>query len=226
MFRGIILFRADWIILWQMVGLCFHPWGRQLQMYWSTLHRKVNSGLHCPRNWEKHIDSINCSILLVSLHIGAQVRLIRQHLAMAWLCSGHNSPLLTSILHQLLHWPYGTPKGWVSLADPFLGLQLMNQVMDGNQRVVLIGVILPLVCHHGSNWHLLFFNLQQAHNRGIFQDIRQGRQLFNLLYIHGGYTKSPLIQFWVHEVPSPGAVYAKNTWGLWAGHNRCFCLSC
>lgn len=205
MFRGIILFQCRLDYSMTNGRIVLPPLGQTTRDVLGNPPQESKQwpALNCPRNWEKHIDSINCSILLVSLRIVAQVCLIQQHLAMAWLHSGRNSPLLTSPLHQLLHWPYGTPKGWASLPDPFLALQLMNQVKDGNQRIS-IGVILPLVCHHGSNGHLLFFNLQQAHNRGIFQEVRQGRQLFNLLYIHGGYTKTHWYNFGSLKYPFLG----------------------
>ena len=95
-----------------------------------------------------------------------------------------------------------------------------NQFMDTNQAVS-VGVIWPLVHHHDSNWHmLLFFNPQQAHNDRIFQEVRKGRQLFNLLCIHGDDTKSPSVPIWVLEVPSPEVVYAKDTQGLWVSNSR------
>jgi len=48
---------------------------------------------------------------------------------------------------------------WLNLADHPLAPQLMSQILDGNQGL-LVGVILPMVDCHGSNWHLLFFDTQ------------------------------------------------------------------
>jgi len=31
---------------WQMVGLCFHPWGNRFQLYWIPLQVKANCGLY------------------------------------------------------------------------------------------------------------------------------------------------------------------------------------
>lgn len=33
---------AAWISPWQMVGLCFHPWGRRFQVYCTPLQVKAN----------------------------------------------------------------------------------------------------------------------------------------------------------------------------------------
>ncbi|KAK4810847.1 hypothetical protein QYF61_008819 [Mycteria americana] len=49
----------------------------------------------------------------------------------------------------------------------------MNRFMDGNQGVS-VGVILPPVHRCGSNWHLLFFDPQQPHNRRVLRETRQG----------------------------------------------------
>ncbi|KAK4816020.1 hypothetical protein QYF61_011010 [Mycteria americana] len=95
--------------------------------------------------------------------------------------------------------------------------KLMNQLMDGSQGVS-VGAIIPPVHRPGSSWHLLFFSLQQSHNKGIFKEARQGRQLLDLLCVHSGYTKSSSVHLWVFEVPSPEVAYAKDTRGLWAGH--------
>ncbi|KAK4810652.1 hypothetical protein QYF61_007389 [Mycteria americana] len=48
-----------------------------------------------------------------------------------------------------------------------------NQLMDGNQGVS-VGAILPPVHRCGSNWHLLFFDPQQPHNRRVLRETRQG----------------------------------------------------
>ena len=94
----------------------------------------------------------------------------------------------------------------------------MNQLMNGGQRV-LVCVILPPVHRPGSSWHLLFFNSQQSHNKSIFWEARQCRELFDLLCVHSGHTKHPSVPLWVLEVPSPEIIYAQNTGGFWAGHD-------
>ena len=90
--------------------------------------------------------------------------------------------------------------------------------MNGNQGVS-VGAILPPVHRGGSDWHLLVFDLQQPHNRGVLRETRQGGQLFNSLHLQGSYTKSPPVPFWVLEIPSPEVVYAKDARSLWASHN-------
>ncbi|CAN0148625.1 unnamed protein product, partial [Bubo scandiacus] len=37
---------AVWTSLWQMVELCFHPWGNRFQVYWIPLQVNTNCGLH------------------------------------------------------------------------------------------------------------------------------------------------------------------------------------
>ncbi|KAK4807047.1 hypothetical protein QYF61_018388 [Mycteria americana] len=49
----------------------------------------------------------------------------------------------------------------------------MNQLVDGSHGVS-VSPILPPVHLPGSSRHLLFFNSQQAHNGGIFQEARKG----------------------------------------------------
>lgn len=72
----------------------------------------------------------------------------------------------------------------MSLTDHSLTLQLLDQLMAGDQGV-LIGVI-PLPVHsHGCDWHSLFFKPQQPHHR----EIREARHLFNLLQTQS-YTKN------------------------------------
>ncbi|KAK4805324.1 hypothetical protein QYF61_018187 [Mycteria americana] len=48
----------------------------------------------------------------------------------------------------------------------FIQATSTNQLMDGNQGVS-VGAILPPVHRCGSNWHLLFFDPQQPHNRRV-----------------------------------------------------------
>ncbi|KAK4807027.1 hypothetical protein QYF61_000356 [Mycteria americana] len=66
----------------------------------------------------------------------------------------------------------------------------MNQLMDENQGVS-VGTMLPPVRCCPSNWHLLFFDPQQPHNRRVLRETGQGGQLFNFLRLQGSYTKSP-----------------------------------
>jgi len=42
--------------------------------------------------------------------------------------------------------------------------------------------------------------------------------MLDLLSVHSGHTKRPLVPLWLLEVPSPEVIYAKNTRGLWASH--------
>lgn len=111
-----------------------------------------------------------------------------------WLHSHRDSPLLTFTLHQILHSPGGTIKEWASLAG-HLAFQLTNQLMAGNQGV-LVGPTLSLVRCHGSRRHPFFFNMHQP-NRSILQEAGQGRQLFNVFYMHIGYTKGTPVPFWI-----------------------------
>lgn len=92
----------------------------------------------------------------------------------------------------------------------------MNQLMDGKQWV-LNGVVLQPVHHHGGTWNILLLDTQQPHSRRIIWKARQGKQLFNTLYIHCGYTKGPLVPFWVLEVSSSEVVYTKDAQSVWAG---------
>ncbi|KAK4807039.1 LOW QUALITY PROTEIN: hypothetical protein QYF61_018380 [Mycteria americana] len=55
----------------------------------------------------------------------------------------------------------------------WLGKTSMNQLVDGSHGVS-VSPILPPVHLPGSSRHLLFFNSQQAHNGGIFQEARKG----------------------------------------------------
>lgn len=192
-------------------GIVLPPLGQGVQGLSKTTPRKSKEwlALSCQRNLEKHTGSINCSIQIGRLPIRSLACVVQQHLAMAWLQGGHNSLPLTSASTRIFYWPYGTTKGWASPADHF-GTPANEWSHDKNQKV-LDSVTLPLVHHGGGNWHLLFFNSQHGRNRGIFQEVREDRQLFNLLYTLGGYTKHSLIT-WIFEVLFPAVVYARDTW--------------
>lgn len=56
-------------------------------------------------------------------------------------------------------------------------------------RGVSVDVILPLVIRPGSNWHMLYFNSQQYHNKGVFQEVTQDRWLFVILCSQQLYQK-------------------------------------
>ncbi|KAK4819785.1 hypothetical protein QYF61_011385 [Mycteria americana] len=89
---------------------------------------------------------------------------------------------LSSLIHLLvvLMFLSGPTLGYLEYSRPrilcipdskTLGVDLesplsTNQLMDGNQGVS-VGAILPPVNCCGSDWHLLFFDPQQPHNRRV-----------------------------------------------------------
>lgn len=92
-------------------------------------------------------------------------------------------------------------------------------------------VILLLVQHCGSNWHLLNFIPRlnfiphQPHLRRLLQGIRQEGQQFISLHLQGSYSKDALVPFWDLEKASSEAVYARGAQGLWARLNVGFCAT-
>lgn len=69
------------------------------------------------------------------IHVGVLAGLAQQLLAVAWLHSGCNNPLSAFPFNWIFDWPYETVKGLATLADYYLSLQLMNQLMHGNQSL-------------------------------------------------------------------------------------------
>jgi len=59
---------AVWISPWQMVGLCFHPWDSQLQVYWTPLQGKAKCGLHSSA---KGMEKNALAISVVAYHLAA-----------------------------------------------------------------------------------------------------------------------------------------------------------
>ncbi|GAB0175750.1 hypothetical protein GRJ2_000040200 [Grus japonensis] len=53
---------------WQMVGLCFHPWGSQFQAYWTSLRVKANYALHSAT---KGIEKNALGTSIVAYHLAA-----------------------------------------------------------------------------------------------------------------------------------------------------------
>lgn len=142
------------------------------------------------------------------------------HSVVVWLHSGHNNFLSVFIFTVLKYWPYRTVKGWVRLAYHSLTLWLMNHLMDGDHRV-LVGVVLLVVHCSGSDRYLLFFDPPGPTARESSENM-QGIQLSNFLCLLSSYAKSPMMPFWVCEIPSPEAIYAKHPQDLWASHNELF----
>jgi len=99
-FRTFPFSNVVWISLLQMVGLCFHLWGSQFQVYGMSLQMKVNCGLY-------YTIKRNCDItfgcLWLPIHVEVLAYSAWQHLAVLWLHSGHSSPQLNSILHWTVH---------------------------------------------------------------------------------------------------------------------------
>jgi len=93
----------------------------------------------------------------------------------------------------------------------------MNQLLDGHQGVS-VGAILAPAHRWARGRHLLFFDPQQPHNRRVLHEIRQGGELFYVLRLHNGYTKSSPFRFWVLEIPSPKAACPRDARSLGASH--------
>ena len=53
---------------WQMVGLCFHPWGSRFQVYWTPLQVKASAGLHSAA---KGLETNASAMSVVAYHLAA-----------------------------------------------------------------------------------------------------------------------------------------------------------
>lgn len=97
-------------------------------------HRKIAHQLTIIRQKKGKQQWHTTWLSLTPVHFEVLACLAWQYSVVAWLHSEQDSSLLAT---ELSYCPYGTVKGWVSLADYSLAFQLINKFMDGNQGVLV-----------------------------------------------------------------------------------------
>lgn len=55
--------KAVWISQWQIIGLCFHLWGNQFEVYWISLSQEW---INLEKKWSSKVKTIQNNPILIS----------------------------------------------------------------------------------------------------------------------------------------------------------------